>query len=131
MVTGYKVISNKLYYFDDQGVCKGNYGVANGWYSAGGNWYYFENEKVVCSDTRILGGKIYAFDYEGVMVTNDVYYSYIDYAYHYFGSDGAMVTKSGIYTTADGYKVYVSSNGKAYTGTVYINGKIQNMRDYK
>ena len=130
MATGYTIIERELYYFDKYGAFEGKYGVANGWYQADGSWYYFINGKVVINEAIIINGKRYAFDWDGKMMTNDVYYTTDDGYYHtlyYFGADGAAVTKEGIYTTDDGAKVYVGKNGEAYIGTVYVNGKIQHM----
>ena len=130
MVTGYYVVDDELYYFDNSGVCKGKRGVTNGWYQAGGSWYYFVNGKVVTGEMMKINGIKYAFDTDGKMRTNalvTVYNNVDGIKYYYFGSDGAETTKEGIYHTADGGKVYIAKDGNAYVGTVYVNGKLQNM----
>ena len=129
MVTGYYEIDDELYYFDNNGVCKGKRGVTNGWYQADGEWYYFKNGKVVVDEIITIGGVKYAFNYNGHMVTNGVQSSYTNgrRMYYFFGANGAAVTKEGIYKTADGKQVYVGKDGRAYSGTLYINGKLQYM----
>ena len=130
MYTGYNVVDNELYYFDSEGACKGKVGVSNGWYNAGTDWYYFIDGKVVVDQILTIKGEKYAFGLDGKMLTNVVRYTEgPDYIYrlYYFGSNGVAVQKEGIYTTADGKKVYVAEDGEAYIGAVYINGKIQYM----
>ena len=129
MVTGYYVIDNELYYFDNSGVCKGKRGVTNGWYQAGGEWYYFQKGKVVVNNVITINGVKYAFDDLGHMVTNGLYSEYfsVDRKDYFFGANGAAVTKEGIYKTADGSQVYVDKCGHANYGVVYLNGKLQYM----
>ena len=129
MVTGYYVMDEELYYFDNNGVFKGKRGVTNGWYQAGGEWYYFQNGKVVVDEIITIGGVKYAFNYNGHMITNQKFSSYINgrYVSYFFGANGAAVTKEGIYKTSEGKQVYVGKDGKAYYGALYINGKLQSM----
>ena len=129
IVTGYYMVDSELYYFDDNGVCKGKRGVTNGWYQADGEWYYFQNGKVVYDNIITINGVKYAFDYNGHMVTKQMYskYNNNERVYYFFDANGAAVTKEGIYKTAEGKQVYVGKDGRAYYGAVYVNGKLQYM----
>lgn len=122
MVTGYYTFGNELHYFDASGAHKGKVGVQNGWYKAGNDWYYFIDGKLQVEKNLLIGGTRYAFDYDGRMITNMT--SYVEGGYMYFGSDGAQVKKSGIYTDKNGEKVYVSPDGYAHIDYIYLNGSI-------
>ncbi len=120
MLTGYQILDEKLYYFDKNGVCQGEKGVKNGWYKAGNDWYYMCDGYVVYNDMMIVGGNRYYFDETGKMVTNRVFYD--GYRYYYFGSDGAQVKAKGIYKDALGNNIYVTADGLAHVGYVYVDG---------
>lgn len=120
MLTGYQIIEKKLYFFDKNGVCQGEKVVNNGWYKAGSDWYYKYGGRVVFNDIMTIGGNRYYFDETGKMVTNRVFYD--GYRYYYFGSDGAQVNTKGIYKDALGNSIYVTSDGLAHVGCVYVDG---------
>ena len=70
------------YYHDQSGARK------TGWVQSYGLWYYLDSEngnKMVCDTWKIIGGKWYFFENNGVMKTN---WAYIYGEWYYFGTDG-------------------------------------------
>ena len=70
------------YYHDQSGARK------TGWVRSYGLWYYLDSEngnKMVCDTWKLIGGKWYYFEKNGVMKTN---WAYICGEWYYFGADG-------------------------------------------
>ena len=118
MVTGYRVIDNKMYYFDQSGVCQGICGPKEGWFYANGSWYFMRGGKISTGITTV-NGVDYIFDADGTMYTDEVVQC--NYSYYYVNSDGAVVGKQGWILTYKGY-VYVKADGTACIGVQVING---------
>lgn len=113
-----------LYIFGSNGYCAGPE-TGTGWRQCGSDWYYVVNGRPITDEGMKINGKLYAFDYEGKMVTNALYHveTASGYGYMYFGSNGVAVTKAGWHQLSDGW-IYVGSNGFAYYNGMYkINGK--------
>ncbi len=136
MYTGYHVINNKLYRFDDNGVLKEVCNQKSGWKQIDNNdWCYFENGELVTSGTKIINNKLYAFAV-GKMVRNQTYNS--NGCVNYYDNDGLVVTtkgwkkiqinnkydsKTGEYSKKDAW-IYIGNNGKLYSGVKKIGDKI-------
>lgn len=118
MCTGYYVISNKLYYFDQNGVCQGVCGPKDGWFKADGSWYFMKGGEVSTGIVTVNGIE-YIFGRDGKMYADTVTGSYS--GLYYVNADGAVVTKQGWILTSAGY-VYVQANGLVCTGVQVING---------
>ena len=130
MLTGYQCIEHYLCYFDANGVLQEKTLIKNGWFKHNGKWRYYYNDyyvSFVCACNEIIkdGDAFYYFDEDGYMVTNALV-NY-DGDLLYFGADGKLVKKAGTYKDADGRTVYVTGEGKAHIGHVYINGFISFM----
>lgn len=121
MVTGWKTIGNKRYYFEPGGgwmysgpmyvyedsryYCFGSDGAltsdATRWAEKWGYWYYFEKGDAA-TGWRLIGGKWYYFEDDCAMKTG---WLELNDKWYYFNSNGAMLT--GTQTI----------NGKTYTFT--------------
>ena len=87
------------YYSDKDGKCIGSI-TKDGWNQVGSDWYYVstyldENEEpqkyLVNDDHIVVGGNLYAFDYEGKMITDSFYWNYEDGEEYYLGAGGAAI----------------------------------------
>ena len=101
-------------------------------------YYYVLSDGTVARDgVKKIGGKYYAFGYDGIMVRNDTYTSSSGKNYLY-GDDGARIKKAGlacvtykstyygsISVSKDTYKVryYINKDGSVYSGWKKIDGK--------
>ena len=115
-------IEGMLYIFGADGTCTGP-ATGNGWRQAGSNWYYLVDGKPVTDRWLTIGGTTYAFDYDGVMVTDGFYHveTINGYGTAYFNASGAMVTTSGWKQTSEGW-IYIGTNGFIYDFGVYKIG---------
>lgn len=130
MVTGTRIIDNYKCVFDSNGVLTDATALDEGWQKLGGKWYYIEDTSSSKPDLvrfgRVkVGDDIYFVDDDGVMLTNCVV-KYNECLY-FHGADGKLVRKAGIYKDTDGKSVYVTADGKAHIGDVYINGVVKFM----
>ncbi len=82
MVTGWKTISGKTYYFTSEGAL-------TGMQTVDGNTYYFNSKGVMQTGLQAIGSSTYYFDGSGVMQTGWVTVSGTSY---YFDETGAMVS---------------------------------------
>lgn len=117
MCTGYRMINNKLYYFDQNGACQGVCGPKDGWYNANGIWYFMKGGKVSTGMVSV-NGTDYIFGLDGKMYANTVVNSN---GLRYVNADGAVVTTQGWLLTDDGY-VYIQANGTVCAGVQVIDG---------
>ncbi|MBO4702028.1 MAG: hypothetical protein J5625_05115 [Lachnospiraceae bacterium] len=96
------VYNQKYYGSDGKRVTK------TGWYKVGANWIYIKNGSMYHDGTYEINKTVYAFNYEGFMVTNGWYEGV------YYNADGIAVKKS----TKDGWQLY---GGRYY---YYKNGSL-------
>ena len=125
MLTGYHYLNNYACYFDENGVLQSRKAFDDGWNRFGGKWYYYIDKYTRSNYMAMIDGDYYYFDMYGKMVTN----SLVEYnrKMYFFGSDGKLVRKAGIYKDAQGGSVYVTSDGIAHIGDTYINGVLKFM----
>ena len=83
LVTGWKQIDGKWYYFESTGVMQ------TGWKQVSGKWYYLHTDGAMRTDWKQIGGKWYYFHTDGAMRTD---WKQIDGKWYYFHTDGAMRT---------------------------------------
>ena len=83
IVTGWKQIDGKWYYFESTGVMQ------TGWKQVSGKWYYLHTDGAMRTDWKQIGGKWYYFHTDGAMRTD---WKQIDGKWYYFHTDGAMRT---------------------------------------
>ena len=83
LVTGWKQIDGKWYYFESTGVMQ------TGWKQVSGKWYYLHTDGAMRTDWKQIGGKWYYFHTDGAMRTD---WKQIDSKWYYFHTDGAMRT---------------------------------------
>lgn len=123
MLTNTCIYDNGFYIFGSNGYCAGPE-TGTGWRQCGSDWYYVVNGRLITNEGMKINGKLYAFDYDGKMVTNALYHveTASGYGYMCFDANGVAVTKTGWYQLPDGW-IYVGSNGFAYDGMYKINGK--------
>ena len=131
MLTGYHFIDGCVCYFNENGVLQSRKLLQTGWNKSGNKWYYNQGLVSHYTDTYsaynemvLIGDDYYYFSgYE--MVANKVVKH--NKKYYFFGADGKLVKKAGIYKDALGRSVYVTSDGLAHIGDVYINGVLKFM----
>ena len=83
LVTGWKQIDGKWYYFESTGVMQ------TGWKQVSGKWYYFHTDGAMRTDWKQIEGKWYYFHTDGAMRTD---WKQINGKWYYFHTDGAMRT---------------------------------------
>ena len=83
LVTGWKQIDGKWYYFESTGVMQ------TGWKQVSGKWYYLHTDGAMRTDWKQIGGKWYYFHTDGAMRTD---WKQIGGKWYYFHTDGAMRT---------------------------------------
>ena len=83
IVTGWKQIDGKWYYFESTGVMQ------TGWKQVSGKWYYLHTDGAMRTDWKQIGGKWYYFHTDGAMRTD---WKQIGGKWYYFHTDGAMRT---------------------------------------
>lgn len=110
MVTGWKIIGNKYYYFDESGKVlknqwiKGDFVDENGewvpqystaqWKMSNGRWWYLHGDGNFSYDKwETIDGEKYYFDEDGWMITG---WKKIDDNWYYFSTNGVMVTDEWI-----------------------------------
>lgn len=94
----------------------------NGWKQIGGKWYYKQNGYFVEGEAMFIDGTLYAFDYDGVMITNQIVDTYIQgwgYDYILLGSNGAALKG---WQKHNGQWVYGDSDGILVSGRWEIGG---------
>ena len=104
IVTGWKQIDGKWYYFESTGVMQ------TGWKQVSGKWYYLHTDGAMRTDWKQIGGKWYYFHTDGAMRTG---WKQIGDKWYYFHEDGHMA-KSEKIQGEDG-KVYVVDENGVYT----------------
>lgn len=114
MATGYRVIDGRIYHFDASGAYTGTV-TTDGWFYDGADWYYLEDGYIYRDDVYEIGGVWYAFDYEGKMMTDCVYYGMA------FGASGAAVENGWV--LIDGTWQYVKG-GELCSGVHLIDGVV-------
>ena len=114
-------LADGRYYFDSNGAMVKNvvrglcyYGAdgrqvtKTGWYKVDTKWIYIQNGSLCCGDTYEINKTVYAFDFQGFLITNGWYDGV------YYNADGIAVKKS----TKDGWQLY---GGRYY---YYKNGSL-------
>ncbi len=133
MVSGWKVLSNKKYYFNPT-----SFKMKTGWLTQGSDRYYFGENGVMKTGMKKLDtGKYYFEPKSGKMHTGWLKYKNCKYYFstssgkactgwlkldgyrYHFTSTGVMQTG---WKTIDGNKYYFTKSGKARTGLCKING---------
>ena len=118
-----RIFNGQLYRFGAGGACAAPVS-GTGWQQAGKDWYYVKNGFVLTDTTVKLGNTYYAFNFEGKMVANDVFYESDSNNYFYYNASGARVTQAGWHQASKGW-VYVGTGGHLYGyGTYRIGGGI-------
>lgn len=137
-------IGNKSYIFDGDGVMqKGtvwyngkmyltdNNGAVistNGWYLKKGDWYYINKDSSIVTDEfKEIDGKLYYFEYDGVMKMGDfyIYDSETGTSKRYYADENGKITRNDWYQAGvDWY--YADANGQKETNkwideTYYLN----------
>ena len=137
-------IGNKSYIFDGDGVMqKGtvwyngkmyltdNNGAVistNGWYLKKGDWYYINKDSSIVTDEfKEIDGKLYYFEYDGVMKTGDfsIYDSETGTSKRYYADENGKITRNDWYQAGVEW-YYADANGQKETnkwidGTYYLN----------
>ena len=91
----------------------------SGWKKVGDGWYYMKYGSPVMGAVIRVGSKLYCFDDDGRMVTDNFTYSKfegtMDVERFHAGKDGVLTEKSW-YKYEDGNWYYFGEGGAAYTG---------------
>ncbi len=114
MITDWKKIDGKWYYFNKNGARK------TGWLNYNGKWYFFGNDGVMRKNWIKSGGKWYFMGSDGAMKTGWIKYKG---QWYFIRSSGEMATG---WVKAKGQWYYLSAEGPmvvnadiTYKGTVY------------
>lgn len=123
-------IGNENYSFDDNGVLAdgwvkigNNYTYCvngrtyTGWIKSGNNWYYFKNSSMYKNGSYIIDYNGYAFDENGVLITDGWYEKKIYETY----TNSSTGKKVQLYKESKWY--YADADGVLVTGWKQINGK--------
>ena len=119
--TGWQVIDQKWYYFDEYSRA------ATGWQTINGVKYYFETTKKIEGD---YGDVEFTGSSDHFMYTG---YRVIDGAFYYFDANGACQGIDRSYTgwhLDDSGNWYYIKNGHAVTGTTVIDGVLYEFDGY-
>ena len=101
LVTGWKQIDGKWYYFESNGVMQ------TGWKQVSGKWYYLHTDGAMRTDWKQIGGKWYYFHTDGAMRTG---WKQIGDKWYYLHEDGHMA-KSEKIQGEDGRVYVIDENG--------------------
>ena len=112
IVTGWKQIDNKWYYYDSEG------NKTTGWQKVKGIWYYMDNDGVMLTGWQFINGKWYYLASSGAMATGWIL---LNGTWYYLDNSGAMLTG---FQKINGKTYYLKENsGAMVTGLQVINGK--------
>ena len=112
MYTGWNVIDEELYFFDEKGR------VYTGWALLDdGSWYYFDEYGAAAVGWKQIANTVYCFDRTGEMFIG---LNYVDDGYYFFGENGAL--KTG-WIQDNGKWYYSEDDGKLCTGWNNISSK--------
>lgn len=126
-------INGTKHVFDENGVWISEYtdkkdpdfsGKSDGWIEYNGKWYFSMAGEAVYSDTLFVDGKWYAFDRDGVMVSNAFYFDYYggSFGVHYYTSGGARGEYTGWQYIGKDW-VYFNKANLACEGWILDDGK--------
>lgn len=116
--------NGKMYLTDNNGAVIST----NGWYLKKGDWYYINKDSSIVTDEfKEIDGKLYYFEYDGVMKTGDfaIYDSETGTSKRYYADENGKITRNDWYQAGvDWY--YADANGQKETnkwidGTYYLN----------
>lgn len=110
-----------VYVFDKDGVGK----KVTGWFESPyeeGQWMFADGNYYVQDEIRTIGGIKYAFDWDGSMVSNGIYWDYQAGAYYLFGANGRQITATG-WQQAGGSWYLVQADGTLARGWKAVAGK--------
>lgn len=116
------IYDGALYIFDAGGYSAGVV-TRDGWHQAGDDWYYVSGGQALRDTQQTIGGLVYRFDYDGVMVKNMCYQieTIAGEGMAYFDASGKMITKTGWYQIGKKW-VYVGTSGLVYANGIYRIG---------
>ena len=129
--TGWKLLTDKWYYFDSQGVMKTGWQLVGnkwylldstgvmkiGWVKVGGKWYYLEGSGMMKTGWAKVGNKWYYLDGAGVMKTG---WQKVGGKWYYFDGAGAM--KTGWVKVGSKW-YYLDGSGAMKTGWQKVGSK--------
>lgn len=111
MISGWKQVNNKRYYYDN-GIMK------TGWLNSNSKWYFFNNKGEMQTGWLKWGNKWYYLDQQtGAMKTGWILSGG---SWYFLGANGAMATG---WLSWNGDWYYLNNSGKMVTGWLNWNGK--------
>jgi len=125
MVTGWRVVNDRLCNFGSDGAFVEEVRQQNGWLAKGGNWYYFVNGRPVTNEVKSISGKLYGFTSEGRLGNNELIY---ENGLCYADGNGIIVKNS--WKKFGDVWYYFGANGFALDGVQRINGTVYYFRGY-
>lgn len=116
MLTGNRYVEewDRYAYFNKSGAYQST--VQDGWIFDGEEWYYFKDGKACIFESRIIGGKVYYFGYNGMMASgpHDVFL---------FSSSGALLKNAWYESPVTGKRYYADGYGRIVTGQQKIGNR--------
>ena len=111
MKTGWKNIESAWYYFDESGVAKKD------WQHIAGNWFYFDSSYMMVKDTIMeIAGHKYAFNADGVMLSNEFTFKGKRYI---TDSSGRIVYNSSQKDVVKYGRRFIGENGNRFNDWYY------------
>ena len=111
MKTGWKNIESAWYYFNESGVAKKD------WQHIAGNWFYFDSSYMMVKDTIMeIAGHKYAFNADGVMLSNEFTFKGKRYI---TDSSGRIVYNSSQKDVVKYGRRFIGENGNRFNDWYY------------
>lgn len=111
-VKGFRMVENKLRYFDPEGRMQEK----AGWILIDGKYYYMNQSLELVKDrVQEINGKRYCFDGDGVMLTGRIQADKENF--YYTDDKGAILTDQDF--ELDGFTYHADAEGKVFVGTMF------------
>ena len=91
----------------------------NVWTKVGEDWYYVQNDKLCSEDAYTINGNKYAFDADGKLIEDTIYYDYLTGKYYFatpIEEGGHISTEKNVWEKTNGEYIYLSADSSVHIG---------------